>query len=73
MGEERSPFSLLRPCDCDQSPQISSSSDSVCYLSGDVLGVSDFEGFPLSGEGFRPSDADRRVSILQAAKRRLLA
>ena len=72
VSEGRSPFSLLRPWDIDQPSQVSSCSDLVCHLSGDVHIVSNFEGFSLSGEGFRPADADRRVSVLQAAKRLLL-
>ena len=72
VGEGRNPLSLSGPWDCHQSPQVSSGSDPVCHPSGDVPCISDFEGFPLSGEGFRPSDSDRRISVLQAAKRRLL-
>ena len=54
-------------------PKNSPSSIPVCHLPGDVLSLSDFEGFPLSGECFLPPDTERRVSILQTAKRRLLA
>ena len=73
VGEGQSPFSLSRPWDCHQSPQVSPGSDPVCHPSGNVLGVSNFEGFSLSREGSRPSYSDNRISILQAAKRHLLA
>ena len=71
MGKGRSLFSMSRPSDCHQSPQVSSGSDPICHLFGNVLGFTNFEGFHLSGEGFRPSDSDR-ISILQAARLRLL-
>ena len=65
-------LSLSRPWDCRQSPQVSSGSSPVRHLPGHISHVSDFEGFSLSGEGFRPADSYRRISVLQAAKRRLL-
>ena len=73
VGEEQGTFSLLRPWDLGQPGQVSSCYSSVCDVLRNVDCVYDFEGFPLSEEGFRPADTDRRVSILQAAKLRLLA
>ena len=64
-------LSLCR--DLGQPGQVSPCSSSVCDLPRNVDCDSDFQGFPLSGEGFHPADIDRRVSVLQAARHRLLA
>ena len=39
-----------------------------CHLSGDVPEEPLFEGFPITGEGFNPEIANRRISVLQAAR-----
>ena len=73
MGEVHGIFSLSRPWNSGKPGQMSSCSSLVCDVSRHVDCSSNFESFPLSGECFRPADTDRRISILQAARRCLLA
>ena len=57
---------------CHQFRQISPLSISDIHLPENGDRELDFEGFLFSGEGTETSVADRRISVLQAAKRRLL-
>ena len=54
-----------------QCPEVGSRSLSDGHLLGDGDRHPLFEGFSLSGEGCDPVGADRRISILQRAKRSL--
>ena len=51
---------------------ISPLSISDVYLPGNGDREPDCEGFPFSGDGTEASVTDRRISVVQAAKRRLL-
>ena len=52
---------------CRQFRQVTLLSISVCDLSGDGHLEPDFEGFPISREGFESLISDRRIFVLQEA------
>ena len=72
-GEGYCSVSMLPTWDCHQSPEVGSRPMSDSHLLGHGDRQPLFEGFPLSREGRNPVDSDRRISILQRAKRCLLA
>ena len=63
-------MSLSPTQDCGQSPEVSSRTMSEGHLLGHGDSQPLFEGFPLSGEGRDPVDADRIISM---TKHHLLA
>ena len=73
MGKGQGSEPLLPAWHCSESGQVAFYPLSFRHVSGDVHRELLFEGFSFAGEGFDPAVTARRISVLQAARRRCLA